>query len=179
MFVIERYAPNLRLSELVNKEPERGSSGSFAHLDSLYEKSLQSADLWHGSKIISGSDDDIIRVWDPSTCIKMLSPLRAHDMLINSVALTPGGSKVISGSKDKTIQVWDPSTSAEMLPPLRGHGSEISSVAFSPDGSKIISGSFDDTIRVWNASTGAGMFPSLRGHDDWIRCVAFSPDGIA
>jgi hypothetical protein len=44
---IESYAPNRRLSELVNKQPEGGSSGPFAHLDSLYETGLQSADLWH------------------------------------------------------------------------------------------------------------------------------------
>jgi hypothetical protein len=45
---IERYAPNRRLSELVNKVQERGSHGPpFARLDSLYETGLQSADLWH------------------------------------------------------------------------------------------------------------------------------------
>ena len=44
---IEGYAPNLRLSELVNKQPEGRSSGPFANLDSLYETGLQSADLWH------------------------------------------------------------------------------------------------------------------------------------
>ena len=44
---IESYAPDRRLSELVNKQPEGGSSGPFADLDSLYETGLKSADLWH------------------------------------------------------------------------------------------------------------------------------------
>jgi WD40 repeat protein len=94
-----------------------------------------------GSKIISGSDDKTIRVWDASTGIEMLPPLRGHDDWINSVAFSPDGSKIISGSDDKTIRVWDASTGIEMLPPLRGHDGLIYSVAFSPDGSKIISGS--------------------------------------
>jgi hypothetical protein len=44
---IESYAPNRRLSELVEKQPEGNSSGPFAQLDSLYETGLQSAGLWH------------------------------------------------------------------------------------------------------------------------------------
>ena len=41
------YAPNRRLFELVNKQPEGTSSGPVADQDSLYEIGLQSADLWH------------------------------------------------------------------------------------------------------------------------------------
>ena len=44
---IESYAPNRRLSELVNKQPEVNSSEPFAQLDSLYETGLRSAGLWH------------------------------------------------------------------------------------------------------------------------------------
>ena len=44
---IESYAPNRRLSELLDKQPEGSPSGPFAHLDSLYETGLKSADLWH------------------------------------------------------------------------------------------------------------------------------------
>ena len=41
------YAPNPPLSELINEQPGGSSSGPFAHLDSLYETGLKSADLWH------------------------------------------------------------------------------------------------------------------------------------
>ena len=44
---IEGYAPNRRLSELVNKQPEDHSLGPFAELDSLYETGLQSTDFWN------------------------------------------------------------------------------------------------------------------------------------
>ena len=130
-----------------------------------------------GTKIISGSDDKTIRVWDASTGVEILPPLRGHHHWIRSVAFSPDGSKIISGSFDTTIRVWDASTGVEMLPPLLGHDGFIHSVAFSPDGSKIISRSDDKTIRVWDASARVEILPPFRGHDDVIPSVAFSPDG--
>ncbi|KAF8657604.1 hypothetical protein AX14_007843, partial [Amanita brunnescens Koide BX004] len=130
-----------------------------------------------GSKIISGSSDKTIRVWDASTGVEMLPPLLGHGHWIYSAAFSPDGSKIISGSVDKTIRVWDAHTGVEMLPPLRGHDGAIRSVAFSPDGSKIISGSDDKTIRVWDASTSVEMLPPLVGHDDCICSIVLSPDG--
>ena len=63
-----------------------------------------------GSKIISGSDDKTIRVWDASTGVEMLSPLQGHDSGVSSIAFSPDGSKIISGSEDHTIRVWGAST---------------------------------------------------------------------
>ena len=56
-----------------------------------------------GSKIISGSDDMTIRVWDTNTGIEILPPLRGHDGGISSVAFSPNGSRIISGFYDRTI----------------------------------------------------------------------------
>jgi WD40 repeat protein len=50
---IESYAPNRRLSELVDKQPEVNSSGPFAQLDSLYETGLHSAGLWYDALFCS------------------------------------------------------------------------------------------------------------------------------
>jgi hypothetical protein len=43
---IESHDPDLRLSELIQKQPESNSSGPFAQLDSLYMTGLQSAGRW-------------------------------------------------------------------------------------------------------------------------------------
>jgi WD40 repeat protein len=86
-----------------------------------------------GSKIVSGSRDKTIRVWDASTGVEMLPHLQGHRSGVTSVAFSPNGSKIVSGSYDRTIRVWDASTGVEMLTPLQGHDSDINSVAFSPN----------------------------------------------
>jgi len=57
----------------------------------------------NGSKIVSGSDDKTIQVWDASTGVEMLPPIQGHNSVIHSVAFLPNGSKIVSGSDDKTI----------------------------------------------------------------------------
>ena len=55
-----------------------------------------------GSKLFSGSGDDIIRVWDTATHAH-LATLEGHTDYVFSLAV--GGSKLFSGSWDKTIRV--------------------------------------------------------------------------
>ena len=69
----------------------------------------------NGSKSVSGSSDETIRVWDASTGVEMLPPLRGHDHYVLSVAFSPDGLKIVSGSGDKTIRVWDASTGVEIV----------------------------------------------------------------
>jgi WD40 repeat protein len=58
-----------------------------------------------GSKIISSSNDDTVKIWDANTgqCLKTLE---GHIETVNSVAFSPDGTKIISGSDDKTVKIW-------------------------------------------------------------------------
>ncbi|MBQ2387231.1 MAG: hypothetical protein II300_08135, partial [Bacteroidales bacterium] len=58
-----------------------------------------------GTKIISGSDDGTIKIWDANTG-KYLKTLEGHSDWVNSVAYSPDGTKIISGSDDGTIKIW-------------------------------------------------------------------------
>ena len=60
-----------------------------------------------GKKIVSGSYDQTIRVWDAETGKEIIPPLEGHSGYVNSVAFSPEGKKIVSGSYDKTIRVWD------------------------------------------------------------------------
>jgi WD40 repeat protein len=82
-----------------------------------------------GTKIVSGSFDKTIKVWDsgapspqnrPSLAktdallacladnLDLLSEkTNAHSGYVRSVAFVPDGTKIVSGSDDKTIKVWD------------------------------------------------------------------------
>src|SRR6266702_1476063 len=107
-----------------------------------------------GHRIVSGSDDRTIRVWDAATGEKMAGPFTGHTHCVGSVAFSPDGQRIFSGSYDQTIRVWNTTTGETAAGPFTGHTSWVRSVAFSPDGQRIVSGSEDRTIRVWNTTTG-------------------------
>ena len=127
-----------------------------------------------GTKIISGSVDKTIKIWDANTGV-CLKTLEGHSEYVYSVAYSPDGRRIVSGSNDKTVKIWDANTGV-CLKTLKGHKNFVLSVAFSPDGTKIVSGSRDNTIKIWNANTGQCL-KTLKGHSSWVNSVAYSPDG--
>ena len=59
-----------------------------------------------GTKIVSGSDDNSIRIWD-TTSSTQIHQLDGHSDYLYSVSLSPDGTKIVSGSRDSSIRVWD------------------------------------------------------------------------
>jgi WD40 repeat protein len=127
-----------------------------------------------GTRIVSGSPDHTVRLWDAKTGLPIGQPLH-HDDTVTTVAFSPDGTRIASGSADKTVRLWDTKTGQPIGQPLH-HDDAVTTVAFSPDGTRIASGSHDKTARLWNAQTGQSSGPPLH-HDDWVNSVAFSPDG--
>ncbi|KAJ7181118.1 hypothetical protein C8R46DRAFT_598076 [Mycena filopes] len=130
-----------------------------------------------GTRIVSGSWDKTVRVWDTETQTQIGALLGGHTGTVTSVAFSPDGTRIVSGSKDKTVRVWDTQTQAQIGVPLQGHTDTVFSVAFSPDGTRIVSGSSDDTVRVWDTEAQTQIRAPLEGHTDTVTSVAFSPDG--
>ncbi|EDR04490.1 uncharacterized protein LACBIDRAFT_391733 [Laccaria bicolor S238N-H82] len=130
-----------------------------------------------GRRVVSGSDDETIRIWDAETGKLVGEPFQGHTYYITSVAFSPDGRRVLSGSCDKTIRVWDAETGKPVGESLQGHTDMITSVAFSPDGRHVVSGSCDKTIRIWDLDLGEPVGEPLRGHTNMVNSVAFSPDG--
>ena len=58
-----------------------------------------------GTKIISGSRDRTIKIWDANTgeCLKTL---KGHSDCVEYVTFSPDGKRIVSGSDDKTIKIW-------------------------------------------------------------------------
>jgi WD40 repeat protein len=127
-----------------------------------------------GRRIVSGSEDKTLKIWDADTGEETLT-LRGHSARVLSAASSPDGRRIVSGGWDTRLKVWDADTGEEALT-LRGHTRPVFSVAFSPDGRRIVSGSWDKTLKVWDANTGEETL-TLRGHSDQVRSVVFSPNG--
>ena len=84
-----------------------------------------------GKCIVSGSEDDTIRLWDAETGEPLRAPLEGHQHSVTSVAFSPDSKRIVSGSKDKTIRLWDAETGEPLRAPLEGHQDCVLSVAFS------------------------------------------------
>jgi len=82
-----------------------------------------------GQKIVSGSDDKTVRVWDAATG-SLQQTLEGHSDPVYSVAFSPDGQKIVSGSYDKTVRVWDAATGS-LQQTLEGHSSSVKLIATS------------------------------------------------
>jgi len=60
-----------------------------------------------GTRIVSGSDDNTVRVWDADRGVWIGSPLQGHAEGVISVPFYPDGTRIVSGSDEKTVKVWD------------------------------------------------------------------------
>jgi WD40 repeat protein len=59
-----------------------------------------------GRRIVSGSLDRSVRVWDVSMG-EELNLLKGHTGLVRSVAFSSNGRRIVSGSDNSSVQVWD------------------------------------------------------------------------
>ena len=125
----------------------------------------------NGKRIVSGSADGTIKMWDAATGTE-ITTIPGHESLVYSVVFSPDGKRIISGYKDKTVKVWDAATGEEKLT-LRGHENPVHSVSFSPDGKRIVSRS-RNSVKMWNADTGHEV---MTFHTHVGVSTAPSPDG--
>jgi len=56
----------------------------------------------HGKRIVSGSADKTVRLWDADTGQPVGQPIIGHTSAVLSVAFSPDGKRIVSSSADKT-----------------------------------------------------------------------------
>ncbi|KAF8879999.1 quinon protein alcohol dehydrogenase-like superfamily [Gymnopilus junonius] len=130
-----------------------------------------------GQRIVSGSDDATIRVWNAATGELEGIPITGHGNWIMCAVFSPDGQRILSGSDDGTVCIWNAATGEIEGSPFTGHTDSVISVAFSPDGQYITSSSHDHTICVWNVEKAELVTSPYTGHAGGVNSVAFSSDG--
>ena len=78
-----------------------------------------------GKKIVSGSEDRTISIWNAQTGEQIVKELNGHSKSVLSVAFSPDGKKIISGSDDRTIRIWNAPTGEQIAKELNGHSSYV------------------------------------------------------
>ncbi|CCO36683.1 Vegetative incompatibility protein HET-E-1 [Rhizoctonia solani AG-1 IB] len=129
-----------------------------------------------GLRVVSGSHDGSVHVWDVRTGKLVRGPLRGHKSVVSCVDYSPDDQRIASGSWDNTLRIWDASTGEDTHGPMNGHSRPVNCVRFSADGSLVVSGSNDGTVRTWDVSTGQQTKQLFAGYSE-ILSVGVSPVG--
>jgi len=136
-----------------------------------------------GKLAMTGSNDNIINLWDVSTGEGHLT-LEGFTKWVSSVVFSPDGKFILTGSQKDKIKLWDTET-GQMVREFQKESWGQGSVAITPDGKLAVSGdntmnsgvvTTTDDLHVWDISTGKEI-RKLHGHSGNITSVAISPDG--
>lgn len=127
-----------------------------------------------GHRIVSGSHDKTIKVWN----VKTNSPwsvmtLAGHSGEVRCLHLE--GNRLVSGSTDLTIKVWDLSISVAWSSiacrvTMVGHTDTVRCVQMDQAMDQVVSGSYDTTLKVWQLKTGL-CTKTLRGHSGPVLAI--------
>ncbi len=134
-----------------------------------HESGVNSVCVREDGKIVSGSYDRTVRVWDMEG--NQLAVCRDNEGMVYSVCVMRDG-KIVSGSHDATIRIWD--MEGNQLAECRGHEKGVYSVCVM-EGGRIVSGSGDGTVRVWDMQ--ANQLAECRGHEKGVYSVCVTKDG--
>ena len=137
------------------------------HTDMVWSVALSQDE----QKLVSGSEDGTIKVWDLNTG-QLNGTIDAQAGAVRSVAISADGTTLVSGHGDGTIKAWDLAT-GKLRYTLAGHTSSVWSVALSRDGKTLVSGSEDSSINVWNTET-ERLVRTLTGSEGAVYSVALS-----
>ncbi len=127
-----------------------------------------------GRRVLSGSHDRTLRLWDLQTG-RLLRTFIGHLDGVFTVATSPDGRAAFSASHDGTFMLWDLQTGEPRLV-VSEDGDPLYSAAVTPDGQFALSGFFSRTLQFRELATGKLRF-TLVGHGDIVRTVAITPDG--
>jgi len=97
-----------------------------------------------GTRIVSGSRDKTLRIWDAISGAPIGEPQQGHTDRVWSVAFSPDSTCIISGADDKTIRIWNVKSVASLafsphstlnIPSSRGIATQSLSIHAGPGNS--------------------------------------------
>ncbi|KFD65323.1 hypothetical protein M514_22483 [Trichuris suis] len=156
VMTLSGHSHTVRCLQLSNLRLASGSNDSSIKMDD--------------EKIISGSYDRTLKVWDlvSSQCFETL---RGHGAAV--LCLQFDQEKIVSGSADDTIRVWDLRTCTCVMTMQKAHDAAVTCLQFNDR--QIVSGSLDCTIKFWDVRTGRWLntldWVKHEGHTGVVRCL--------
>jgi WD40 repeat protein len=120
-------------------------------------------------RVVSGSEDRSVRVWDLASGAARV--LEGHKHGVLALAMLPNGH-MVSGSGGHTVRVWNPGSGAARV--LEGHTQWVRALTVLSDG-RVVSGSGDHTVRGWSKTH---QLQHTFVADAPISCLTITPSGV-
>ncbi|CAN6676014.1 unnamed protein product [Malus baccata var. baccata] len=149
--------------------------------------------VWHSPwkiyRVISGSADRTIKIWDVASGtlqlsltghsgqIRSLVVIRSHHGHLSgvySMALHPTLDVLVTGGRDSVCRVWDVRLKNVQVHALTGHEDAVCSLLTLPTDPQVISGSHDTTVKLWDLRKGK-TFSTLTHHKKSVRAMTHHP----
>ncbi|KAL0342397.1 UNVERIFIED_CONTAM: DENN domain and WD repeat-containing protein SCD1 [Sesamum calycinum] len=149
-------------------------------------------------KVVSGSDDHFLLVWDKRTT-QLLEELKGHDaqsrsnqarfglefpaihitylnLTLVSIVRILSGERVLTASHDGTVKMWDVRTDA-CVATVGRCSSAILCMEYDDSTGILAAGGRDVVANIWDIRAGKEMH-KLVGHSKWIRSIRMVGDTV-
>ncbi len=102
-----------------------------------------------GEKLLSGSDDGSVLVWDVGTG-RVLKRFEGHTGFVGGCAFFPDGERVASGDAEGQVALW--SIQGDRIQWLKGldRSNDVYSLSVRPDGGQVLVGTLYGRVMAWN-----------------------------
>lgn len=158
--LVKVWDPSLRGSEL--RATMKGHSGTVRAISS------------DRGKVVSGSDDQSVIVWDKQTS-QLLEELKGHDAQVSCVRML-SGERVLTASQDGTVKMWDVRTDT-CVATIGRCSSAVLCMEYDDATGILAAGGRDAIGNVWDIRAGRQMH-KLLGHTKWIRSIRMVGDTV-
>jgi WD40 repeat protein/class 3 adenylate cyclase len=99
-----------------------------------------------GSHLVSGDQDNVVRLWEIASPGSLVREFSGHTDAIQTVRVSSDGHYLLTASLDGTARLWDLASGA-LVREFPGHaGSQVTAAAISRDGRTVAIGSADGTV---------------------------------
>jgi WD40 repeat protein len=137
-----------------------------------------------GRRILSGSEDKTIRVWDAETDGGVVEPLKGHSGSVTSAVFSPDRPYIVSGSEGTMIRALTSRSKVRIFSALSNTGRAL--INFTIKTFSKISASFTDSSAMkdgWILGPGSELLfwvpPTLRAGLLWPRTKLYVGEAIA
>ena len=123
--------------------------------------------------IITGSDDERLKVFHGETCVRTIN---AHENYVMAVAVLPCETRIVSGEREGVVKLWTRDGTLERT--IQTEREELYRIVAMPDGVHFLVGLCDGEVRLYHIDGTLVHTFFDEDTDQSMTALAVMPDGL-